>query len=124
MNTDDKLDTTVDYTYVEEVFDSKDEYKSFLQIMCFEFEEAIDKIVFSIEKEDVISFRKILHNVVPHLDMLRVYEFGQFLEKIKSQMGSAKVTREEKEQMVNEVRDNFKKIIQQVHHKYEQICRS
>lgn len=121
MGTQSKLDIKVDYTYVEEVFESKEEYKHFLQIMCFEFEEAIDKLVFSIEKQDIHSFRKTLHNVIPHLEMLRANELSQFLNQLKPMVGDAATTQAEKEQMVKNLKFNFEKVIQQVKNKCEQI---
>jgi hypothetical protein len=121
MGIQDKLDIKVDYTYVEEVFESKDEYKHFLQIICFEFEEAIDKLVLSIEKQDIHSFRKTLHNVIPHLDMLRTHELSQFLEQLKPLIEHAVITPAEKEQITKNLRLNFGKVIQQVKNKYEQI---
>lgn len=124
MGIQNKLDIKVDYTYVEEVFESQDEYKHFLQIMCFEFEEAIDKLVLSIEKQDVHSFRKTLHNVIPHLDMLRAYELSQFLEQLKSSVGNPAITQIEKGEMAKNLRLNFEKVIQQVKNKCEQIISS
>ena len=121
MGIQDKLDIKVDYTYVEEVFESKDEYKHFLQIMCFEFEEAIDKLLHSIEKQDIHSFRKTLHNVIPHLDMLRAHELSQFLEQLKPLIGHSAMSSAEKEQIAKNLRLNFEKVIGQVKNKYDQI---
>ncbi|WPP52802.1 hypothetical protein [Catalinimonas niigatensis] len=124
MGIQNKLDIKVDYTYVEEVFESQGEYKHFLQIMCFEFEEAIDKLVLSIEKQDIHSYRKTLHNVIPHLDMLRAYELSQFLEQLKPSVGNPVITQVEKEEMVTNLRLNFEKVVRQVKNKCEQISTS
>lgn len=124
MGIKNKLDIKVDYTYIEEVFESKDEYKHFLQIMCFEFEEAIDKLVLIIEKQDVHSFRKTLHNVIPHLEMLRANEFSQFLEQLKPLVGNPSVTASEREEMIINLRFNFERVVEQVKIKCDQIIAS
>lgn len=124
MGIQNKLDIKVDYTYIEEVFESKDEYKHFLQIMCFEFEEAIDKLVSSIEKEDVQSFRKTLHNIVPHLEMLRAYELSQFLEQLKPLIGNSTILKTEREEMAKKLVLNFENVVRQVKRQCEQISTS
>lgn len=118
------MNISIDYSYVEEVFESKDEYKYFLQIICLEFEEAINKLVLSIEKEDVHSFRKTLHNVVSHLEMLRANELSQFLEQVKPQISDASMDEKKKAALIQELVQSFDMVLTQVKEKHEELSQA
>jgi len=119
MYTEKKININIDYTYIEEVFESKEEYKYFLQIMCFEFEEAINKLTEAIEKHDGHSFRKTMHNVGSHLEMLRANELSHFLKEIKPQVENVGFAGESKEQLIQQIDHAFKDVIQHVKSKCE-----
>lgn len=118
------MNISIDYTYVEEVFESKDEYMYFLQIISVEFEEAINKLVLSIEKQDIHSFRKTLHNVVSHLEMLRANELSQFLEQVKPQISGAEIDQQRKESLISELVLSFDMVLGQVKAKHLELSQS
>ncbi|MDF9798228.1 hypothetical protein OKW21_003491 [Catalinimonas alkaloidigena] len=115
------MNINIDYSYVEEVFESRDEYRYFLQIISVEFEEAINKLVLSIEQQDIHSFRKTLHNVMSHLEMLRANELCQFLEQVKPQISGAAIDKERKAVLIHELGQSFDNLLVQVKSKYEEL---
>ncbi len=116
-----RKEISINFTYIEEVFDSKEEFRHFILLMYAEFQEAVDVIVSAILKQDVYAFRKILHNVGTHLEMLRAEELKSMLELYKQQITDKDITEEEKKMMIANVRSDFAALLDLLSYKNKEI---
>lgn len=102
----------VDFSYVEEVFESREERIHFLMLIHAEFQEYVGVICRSIQEQNLYSLRKTLHNVSTHLEMLGAYELQKFLQSIKNKVSGDLLDDRLKQEMSSEVERYFSQLLQ------------
>ena len=115
-------DFHIDFSYVEEVFGSEQDCYQFLMLMHAEFSAASYSFSEAILKQDVYAMRKIMHNVVAHLEMLKAQQLIVLLQRIKNQLAEP-LPENTKQELIEEVRLNFESLLQLIQQRAPQFSR-
>jgi len=113
----------IDFSYVEEVFDSEQDCRQFLMMMHAEFSEASGSVCDAILRQDIYTMRKIMHNVVAHLEMLRAQELILVLQRTKNQLAGSLLPDDVKRELIEEVQQNFERLLQLLQQKSPQVSK-
>lgn len=101
----------LNFAFVEEIFEAKEEYIHFLLLMQAEFQEAMDSISRAICSKDLYALRKTLHNVEPHLKMLAATNLEATLAHIKSSLSTESLSEEVKKSLIQRVMYEFEELL-------------
>ncbi|MFP4096621.1 MAG: hypothetical protein ACLFUB_19210 [Cyclobacteriaceae bacterium] len=64
----------INYDYVRDVFSTEQECLDFMKSLLLEFSDASECLKKAIQGKDLLLYRKTLHYVGGHLEMLGMYE--------------------------------------------------
>lgn len=110
----------MDYSYLDLLFDNQQEADNFLRIFVKELEQAKLNVQQAITRRNVHLYRQTLHNVSPHLEMLKIAELSALLLQTKEKMIDTRQVFEDKQVFISAINKAFEKVINDIHSRLSQ----
>jgi HPt (histidine-containing phosphotransfer) domain-containing protein len=87
----DNMTPDIDFSYIKEVFQEEEERISFVCSLKEEIEQAKIQLLKGLDEGDTQLFRKTLHYLGAHLEMLGLFNLKTYLEEVKQALAEQKV---------------------------------
>ncbi len=107
----------IDYSYLDLLFDNQQEADDFLRIFIRELEVAKPNIQKALTRRNTQLYRQTLHNVSPHLEMLKVQDLGLLLQQAREKIMNTKQPFEDKQVFICAINTSFDKVISEISRK-------
>ncbi len=111
---------SIDYTYLNMLFDNPQEAIEFLEVFIQEFTSAKVALHTAIVAQDVEAFRKKHHNIRPHLEMLKITRLGDLLSQAKDKLDNPEPF-DDRVLFAATISQSFDQLIQQIQEKLSTV---
>lgn len=113
---------SIDYSYLDLLFDDQQEAVDFLKVFLKELERAKLNFQRALVRRNIQLYRQTLHNVSPHLEMLKITDLSSLLQQAKEKIMNTKQPFEDKQVFICAINDSFDKVIGEINRKLLEGC--